>query len=287
MIIALFIVSSLGPVKAWDEDPRCTCDRRKLRISNGLQDEFDPDTIIPNNFDKKNDDLADDPSSNKHDELKDFLMHPINSSRSLQNSPPKVFDTIGALSKGSDYQDGLMIQPHNSSDVLLRGGTNDEQAHRQLQSSFDFQIKMHWEVGYCWQCEWRERKWCWQCEGGNCNEGDKIQVRSLSCTRLNLWSSGLSDLRREPQVRVCSGSSRQRFVYSRAGGGRVRISPETRRDLCLEMRSEKRANLQKCDSGDRDQEFSGFDDDGSRFELFPAGQDERCMTQQHDPKVRL
>lgn len=147
----------------------------------------------------------------------------------------------------------------NSTGSLLRG-VSDEYDHRHLQSGFNFQVKMYWEEDFCWQCEKRERKWCWQCEGGNCNEDDKIQIR------------------------VCSGSSRQRFVYRAAGGGRVRFSPYTRRDLCLEMRSEKRFRLKKCDSGDRDQEFTGFDDDGSKFELFPSGQTERCFTQQHDPK---
>ena len=106
----------------------------------------------------------------------------------------------------------------------------------------------------------RERKWCWQCEGGNCNEGDMIQVR------------------------VCSGNSRQRFVYSSASDARVRFSPVTRRDLCLEMISDRRMRLAKCDSGDSDQLFSGFKNNGDKFELFPCRQSDRVLTQQHDPK---
>ena len=50
------------------------------------------------------------------------------------------------------------------------------------------------------------------------------------------------------------------------------------------MRSEKRGILAKCDSNDRDQEFSGFEDNGDEFELFPSGQRDRCLSQEHDPK---
>jgi hypothetical protein len=150
-------------------------------------------------------------------------------------------------------------QMSNSSSDPLRGDIDDS-AHRQLSGDFHFQIKMYWEEGFCWQDEWRERKWCWQCEGGNCNEGDKIELR------------------------VCSGSSRQRWKYHSAGGGRVRFSPLSRNDLCFEMQSEKRGRLAKCDDNNRDQEFTGFEDSGGEFELFPSGQSDRCLTQEHDPK---
>jgi hypothetical protein len=54
-------------------------------------------------------------------------------------------------------------QMSNSSSDPLRGDIDDS-AHRQLSGDFHFQIKMYWEEGFCWQDEWRERKWCWQCE---------------------------------------------------------------------------------------------------------------------------
>jgi hypothetical protein len=38
----------------------------------------------------------------------------------------------------------------------LRGNEQD-QSRRQL-DNFRFQLRMHWEEGFCWQAEWKERK---------------------------------------------------------------------------------------------------------------------------------
>lgn len=252
-VLALTHLSCL--VAAWDEDRRCQRRRELKRMM--LAGEIDLNDMPELDFGNHEDpelineagaiEGQEDSSNTRSLSGARVVMAPNNSSgREL-------------LLEVDNGNDDSLKQMNNSSSNLLRGETEAEYAHRQL-NGFDFQIKMHWEEGFCWQDEWRERKWCWQCEGSNCNEGDKIEIR------------------------VCSGSSKQRWIYKSASGGRVRFSPLTRKDLCFEMRSEKRGKLYKCDSNDADQEFTGFKKNGDEFELFPSGQSSRCLSQEHDPK---
>lgn len=138
-----------------------------------------------------------------------------------------------------------------SSTKSLRG--SNVYANRDLQSLTMFQIKMYWEQGYCWQEEWRERKWCLECEGRSCDENDYI------------W------------LQECSSSSQQKFVYEPvAGSGGGKIKPYSRVDLCWTRTRFDSHQLKPCgdnymDSrGHNAQVFIGFTFD-SKFELHPNG----------------
>ena len=133
----------------------------------------------------------------------------------------------------------------------LRGSEVD--VHRELADVEYFQLRMYWEEGYCWQEEWKERKWCWECEGGSCGTNDYI------------W------------IEECSSSSLQRFVYDNG-----RIKPYTNQGLCLERTGDREHRLKSCSGSDK-QKFDGFQSSGS-FELHPKGQGDRCLSQHHHPK---
>jgi hypothetical protein len=130
---------------------------------------------------------------------------------------------------------------------------------RSLQSSFHFQVKMYWERHYCWQAETRERKWCWECRG--------------SCTSDAIVEIDYCD----------SGDKDQQWVYTNAGDGKVRISPESDRGLCMEN-GDGVMKLKSCDESDSKQKLSGFQSGGSKFELFVGGDSSKLISQGHDPK---
>ena len=139
-----------------------------------------------------------------------------------------------------------------SSTKSLRG-SNANHANRNLESLNVFQIKMYWEEGYCWQEEWRERRWCLECEGKSCDEDDYI------------W------------LQECSSSSQQKFVYEPvAGSGGGKIKPYSSQNLCWTRTRAIHHQLKPCgdnytDSDGRDiQVLIGFTFD-SEFELHPNG----------------
>ena len=179
---------------------------------------------------------------------------------------------------------------HDSSAIIssnnnLRG--SDMHVYRNLEDLLVFQLRLHWEVGYCvsillvksdtilkyklstkllspcvtqWQEEWIEREWCLQCEGSQCQTDDYLLIES------------------------CSGSSLQRFVYMPvpdSGGGK--IMPLTRPDLCWTRTRVNAHQLRKCGNDYKDrygrdiQIIIGFEEDGT-FELHPNGIDDKCMS---------
>lgn len=79
-----------------------------------------------------------------------------------------------------------------------------------------------------------------------------------------------------------SGESEQRWTYKSLGGGKVRISPKSRSDLCVENRGGV-MKLKSCDDNDSKQRLSGFKS-SSKFELYVNGDDSKLISQGHDPK---
>lgn len=141
--------------------------------------------------------------------------------------------------------------------------TEDEQeirplTRRELQSSYRFNLKMHWKVGNCWQDEWIERFWCAQCEGTSCNEGDVLNIRACK-----------------------TGVAAQQFTWiPTKGGGRLKVA---RKDLCLERIGTNEFELRNC-SSTLMQVLVGFNQ-YSPFEINPFGNvGKKCLTQDHHPK---
>ena len=140
--------------------------------------------------------------------------------------------------------------------------TEDEKEFRQLtrrelQSSYRFKLRMHWQLGYCWQDEWIERFWCAQCVGTSCNEGDVLNVRA--CKR---------------------GVAAQEFTWiPTKGGGRLKVA---RKDLCLERTGTNEFELRNC-SSTLLQVLVGFNP-YRPFEISPFGNaGKKCFTQDHHP----
>jgi hypothetical protein len=167
---------------------------------------------------------------------------------------------LSLIEDAKNYASWPVIQETSaiiSSTNNLRG--SDMNAHRNLEDLLVFQLRLHWEPGYCWQEEMIERKWCLQCEGSSCNTDDYLLIDS------------------------CSGSSRQRFIYQpvpESGGGK--IMPFTRPDLCWTRTRANAHQLRECGDDYKDQYgrdiqiIIGFEPDGI-FELHPNGNPEKCM----------
>jgi hypothetical protein len=140
-------------------------------------------------------------------------------------------------------------------------GSEDE---RQLQQ-WTFMLKMYWEEGYCWQEEWRERKWCLKCEGSNCNEDDYLLLDECSWNDNEQW-----------------------FVYEsiNADENWIKLKPWTNPDLCFTRSGVNAHTLKPCgddylDSSGRDaQILIGFRENGE-FELHPNGRSGDCLVNEH------
>ena len=128
---------------------------------------------------------------------------------------------------------------------------------RELSSDLRFNLKIHWKEGYCWQEEWRERKWCLECDGDVCSENDKLEVQE------------------------CKNVDRQEFNWiSTRGGGRLKVS---KKNLCFERVSTDKYRLKPCSSSSK-QILQGFRENRP-FELHPRDDDDKCFTQEHHPKA--
>ena len=160
-----------------------------------------------------------------------------------------------------DMMDEEYEEPESSDDVdenisleVVRHLTD-----RELASDLRFNLKIHWAVGYCWQEEWRERKWCMECEGDSCNEDDKLAVQ------------------------VCENVARQEFSWIPTnGGGRLKVS---NKNLCFEQVDTNRYKLKTCSSSSK-QVLVGFNSNRP-FELYPRGsEDKKCFSNNwHHPKA--
>lgn len=120
-----------------------------------------------------------------------------------------------------------------------------------------FRIRLHWQQGYNWQGSRRERFWCMECRD-SCRSGAAIQIDE------------------------CSGADRQRFLAF----GRT-IRPSSNANLCLAVTgysgTGRPVRLRDCRAGSADQDFREVRRDG-KFELIPASNGERCLSQHHHPK---
>lgn len=141
--------------------------------------------------------------------------------------------------------------------------------------SLEFMLKLHWEVGYCWQEEWNERRWCLACEGSNCGVDDQLILRECD-----------------------TDDDRQWFVYESVDAG-IKLKPYTNLDVCWTLTGFfYTLTLQECGSdfldasGNDKQVILGFESSGSTFELSPNGREEegdcyecpQCISNTHHPK---
>ena len=160
-----------------------------------------------------------------------------------------------------DFESAVAITSNS-----LRGSASN--VHRELSQDFDFQLKMHWEEGFCWQEEWDERKWCMSCAGDVCNLNDLLLIQK------------------------CDGKEKiQRFMYepvSGTGGGK--IMPLTRPDLCWErvpsVNEDERTEykLRDCEISNKSTQIVVGFDPSKPFELKTYGRTTSCFTQDHHPK---
>ncbi|KAI2492543.1 Ricin-type beta-trefoil lectin domain [Fragilaria crotonensis] len=130
---------------------------------------------------------------------------------------------------------------------------------RELASTLRFNMKIHWQEGYCWQEEWKERKWCMECDGDTCGEGDKLELQ------------------------VCENVARQEFNWvPTSGGGRLKVS---NKNLCFERVGTNEYRLKICSSSSK-QVLVGFNAN-KPFELYPRGlEGEKCLSNnRHHPKA--
>ena len=170
------------------------------------------------------------------------------------------------------FEEGLTEteKPVDGSNVAIKSNKNlraiKPASHRHLNGIINFQIKMYWEEGYCWQEEWNEREWCLECET-SCVQDD------------HLW------------LRKCDeGENKQRFTYETINQATkaVKIKPLSRQDLCWtrtginEMQLQPCGNSYKAGVGRDLQILIGFEEIG-KFELNPNGYDKtnpgslKCM----------
>ena len=161
----------------------------------------------------------------------------------------RIFDPnepiMGAVMKRSES-----VSPEKS----LRG--SETIANRQLQQG-SMMLRMHWEPGYCWQDEWKERKWCLKCDG-SCNEGENLEINECD-----------------------ENEERQWFVYESANNG-IKLKPLMDQSLCWTRTEGPDHRLMPCGNGYLDdngldkQIIIGFQETGS-FELHPNGHSGQCL----------
>lgn len=182
---------------------------------------------------------------------------------------PRCPPPIGRALEGREDDDGLkssyrtieMKTTDSTFGRALRG--NAAHAHNIMSRTAIgprlFSLKMHWELGYCWQEEYsRERKWCWECKEG-CKEGGTLW-----------WQKCAAD------------NDDQKFTYlPDSDGGRFKTAYH---NLCLHRVSTTQYELKGC-STDEAQIILGFRSDGKPFELSPLGGPDQCINQDHHPKA--
>lgn len=142
-------------------------------------------------------------------------------------------------------------------DKGLRG--SDANAHRELR--IVFMLKMHWEEGYCWQLESKERKWCLKCEGNNCKKNDYLEIDECDVHEDTQW-----------------------FVYEsiHADNREIKLKPWSDQSLCLTRTGDTDLQLEPCsndyldDEGRDTQVLIGFKESGE-FELHPKGRRHDCL----------
>lgn len=118
-----------------------------------------------------------------------------------------------------------------------------------------FRLRLYWERGYNWQDSSSEKWWCAECTG-NCSSGSRLQLGKCSQTDRQKWIAVEKTIRFAPSPSLCVTTS---------GYG-----------------SNNPIRLRQCNGG-RDQNFYDVQEQG-RFELQPASNTARCISQHHHPK---
>jgi hypothetical protein len=169
-------------------------------------------------------------------------------------------------------------EPIRRSNVAVKSTKNLRGVHRQLVEIYNFQLKMYWEEGYCWQNEWKDRKWCLECEETRCDPDNHLWLKKCDADK-----------------------EEQRFTYEiiNATTQEVKISPLGQKDLCWTAIGEKEMMLKECGDSYKDQ-VTGLDKqvlvgfaEGGRFQLHPKGFAEsnpsvyKCISSHLHPKVSL
>jgi hypothetical protein len=170
------------------------------------------------------------------------------------------------------FEDGLTEtgKQNDGSNIAVMSNKNlrgiKPASHRHLNNITNFQIKMYWEEGYCWQEEWEEREWCLECEA-SCGQDDHIWLQKCD-----------------------EGEVKQRFTYENINQTikAVKIKPLNRQDLCWTRTGINEMQLKPCGDSYKDEEgrdlqiLIGFEEIG-KFELHPNGHDKtnpgssKCM----------
>lgn len=127
------------------------------------------------------------------------------------------------------------------------------------QTSSSAMLKLYHEPWYCWQYEWKDRKWCMRKSG-------KL-ARLTKCDRRD-------------------SSQRFQFINLKEKGrsfvGQIRYAGSNR-NLCLESRG-KKIQIRRCNENNRRQLFSGLEKGSTPFEIHPYGMESHCLTNPHHPK---
>lgn len=140
----------------------------------------------------------------------------------------------------------------------LEEETHEITTDRNLAQSSSSMLKLYHEPWYCWQYEWKDRKWCMRKSGS------------------------------QAKLTRCNGKdSSQRFQFvnmKKKGVGQIRYAGKGKRDLCLERVGSKKIQIRRCNEYNRRQLFSGLDTEKEKFEIHPNGDESQCLTNPHHPK---
>ncbi|KAI2506108.1 hypothetical protein MHU86_8339 [Fragilaria crotonensis] len=162
--------------------------------------------------------------------------------------------------RGLEYfdEDEMFEEPEFEDDENFEEEEIRHLTDSELSSGLRFNMKIHWQEGYCWQDEWEERNWCMQCDGHVCGEGDKLEVQ------------------------VCEKVTQQEFSWVPTDvGGRLKVADK---NLCFQHINRTMYRLEVCSSSEK-QVLVGFSA-STPFELYPhklVGK--RCFSSQHHPKA--
>lgn len=86
-----------------------------------------------------------------------------------------------------DTLDGEASNLRGSKQLLFQNQTSHySNTSRKLQSGREFNLKLTWKQGACWQDEWIERKWCMECRRVSpfveSQQGKCVPTHLCSCT---------------------------------------------------------------------------------------------------------
>jgi len=139
-----------------------------------------------------------------------------------------------------------------------------------------FRLKIHWERGFYWQDERRERKWCMTCAKCNKLNGSDFSARDFGCRDSRGCFRG-----NQLYIRECGGGNADFRIENYVDGYLLRVDDTNN---CVERSKDHYVTLQRCNPNEKRQKFQKFSDE-DYFELRPVyDKTDMCMTQHHHPK---